>query len=634
MDRFQRKRVPSGRVMVLAASDAGRDRVHNGLKADCPTVFVAPHGGGAETVALHDVAALVIVLEPEGFVDSSYKSTVHAALERLGDDPCFRVFLAHDLDPSTVEDLVQRDLGNGVTLQDVVQYDVDVQLPTAELLDFLHDLPTIRDANAWARIRVRVLGVAGYAVSVAQIAAALAVVGFCVSDRGLQVDPTTLHPWISALAAVSAGLLLPPVVSVVLVLPRWFRCGGTPMEARRLGFAIVLSTALLYGVFFILFPALEGRLAPFWPAIIAGFVLDNLRRESLRARLSHIRFSARVGQVRRSFQERRGALLRTAPLGMPWVTDWRPRVFISYRHRGDGPGAADRVWKMLEGLDGEVFHDSRTLKKGDGWRRALGQQLGGANIVLFLVDEDYLASDMCLGEMFQAFETTRRTGAPTLSVLMREPLRKGNHPDDLPPGLGKVLAGLPRSPAIILRHWTDEDLKLVASWVKRGWRGSQAVLRGISGGVVVLGAHLLHWVGNAGFFAAWLAIPAAVALAVGLDHSIGALGSLRHPGLGLAAAFWAGFVGRLTLYSWFSLFYSTGDPANARRKRRQLGLSHGFMTIAHLGLAAAVLLGASALLWGWATAVFLLGATTAIHYATVTQHHLAVLERSSRPPRS
>jgi internalin A len=148
--------------------------------------------------------------------------------------------------------------------------------------------------------------------------------------------------------------------------------------------------------------------------------------------------------------------LPTAPAGTA------VNIFISYSHKDDAlRGELDTHLKLFQrvGLV-DTWHDRR-LSPGDDWRSQIDRQLDGAEVVLFLVSADFLASDYCFDiEATRALRRHRAGNAIVVPIIVRDCVWQ-----DAPFSYLQVLPDT----ALPVRLWPDRDSawKNVAEGVRR-----------------------------------------------------------------------------------------------------------------------------------------------------------------------
>lgn len=126
------------------------------------------------------------------------------------------------------------------------------------------------------------------------------------------------------------------------------------------------------------------------------------------------------------------------------------KIFISYCHRDEG------LRKDLEAhlsplqREGVIEHwNDRMIIPGDGWEDAIDEKLGSADLYLFLISPDFIASDYCYGkELARALERHRAGEALALPIVVRPVEWKTT-------ALGQI-QGLPKH-GIAVTAWTNAD---------------------------------------------------------------------------------------------------------------------------------------------------------------------------------
>jgi hypothetical protein len=112
----------------------------------------------------------------------------------------------------------------------------------------------------------------------------------------------------------------------------------------------------------------------------------------------------------------------TKRMPTPPPTSGPARIFLSYSHQ-DEPhrktlGDALRVLERQELVT--IWHD-RQIQVGDAWRGQIDAHLESANLILFLVSRDFLASDYCWDvEMKRAMERHNDGTARVVPIFLRD----------------------------------------------------------------------------------------------------------------------------------------------------------------------------------------------------------------------
>ena len=136
------------------------------------------------------------------------------------------------------------------------------------------------------------------------------------------------------------------------------------------------------------------------------------------------------------------------------MNDERPpvRVFFSYSHADDRHRI--RLEKALKLLERQGLIDTWTDRKllpGDRWEEGIEEELERADLVLFLVSDDFLASDFIWGrEMKRALERQEKGETQVVPVIVR--------PCDWHPApFGKLQAVPEHGRAVTDPEWGNED---------------------------------------------------------------------------------------------------------------------------------------------------------------------------------
>lgn len=130
-------------------------------------------------------------------------------------------------------------------------------------------------------------------------------------------------------------------------------------------------------------------------------------------------------------------------------------IFISYAHEDEG--VKDDLLKHLMPLKRSKkissWHD-REIKPGENWALLISDNIGKADIIVFLVSIDFINSDYCFGiEMQMALERENEKTASVIPVIVRNCMWK-----DMP--FARLLA-LPRDGKAIA-SWPDRDSALTS----------------------------------------------------------------------------------------------------------------------------------------------------------------------------
>lgn len=129
------------------------------------------------------------------------------------------------------------------------------------------------------------------------------------------------------------------------------------------------------------------------------------------------------------------------------------KVFISYSHKDDGHrNALENHLSSLKRSGLITTWSDRKLQAGDDWANSIDSNLEEANIILFLVSSDFIASDYCIDiEFKRAIEKHRLGEATLIPIIVRDCDWKDSE-------LGKIQA-LPRD-ANPVDNWDKKD----AAW--------------------------------------------------------------------------------------------------------------------------------------------------------------------------
>ena len=104
------------------------------------------------------------------------------------------------------------------------------------------------------------------------------------------------------------------------------------------------------------------------------------------------------------------------------LNEVRVKVFYSYSHKDEY--FRDRFEVHMSGLKRkniiEQWHDRKILA-GEDWDNSISQNLKSADIILFLVSADFLASDFCYHqEVLVSIERHKRGECSVVPVIIRD----------------------------------------------------------------------------------------------------------------------------------------------------------------------------------------------------------------------
>jgi len=152
------------------------------------------------------------------------------------------------------------------------------------------------------------------------------------------------------------------------------------------------------------------------------------------------------------------------------------KIFISYCHRDEGLRKdleAHLSPLQREGVI-EHWHD-RMIVPGNGWEDAIDERLGSADLYLFLISPDFIASDYCYGkELTRALERHRAGDALVLPIVVRPVDWKTT-------ALGQI-QGLPKD-GIPVTTWANADeawlnvvsgVRSACNWISERFRAKTA----------------------------------------------------------------------------------------------------------------------------------------------------------------
>src|SRR5277367_2422323 len=105
-------------------------------------------------------------------------------------------------------------------------------------------------------------------------------------------------------------------------------------------------------------------------------------------------------------------------------------LFVSHASRDDAMAVALEAWLRGKGFT-DVFVDHSDIGAGDKWALALRDAAGACRVVVCLVTDNWLASDVCFGEFMVAWLMGKRI-VPLFALNAGAPVRSDR--------LGKVLA--------------------------------------------------------------------------------------------------------------------------------------------------------------------------------------------------
>lgn len=126
------------------------------------------------------------------------------------------------------------------------------------------------------------------------------------------------------------------------------------------------------------------------------------------------------------------------------------KIFISYCHRDEGLRKELETHLSPLQREGVIEHwHDRMIVPGDGWEDKIEEKLGSADLYLFLISPDFIASEYCYGkELTRALERHRAGDALVLPVVVRPVEWKTT-------ALGQI-QGLPKD-GIPVTTWANAD---------------------------------------------------------------------------------------------------------------------------------------------------------------------------------
>ena len=125
-------------------------------------------------------------------------------------------------------------------------------------------------------------------------------------------------------------------------------------------------------------------------------------------------------------------------------------LFVSHASKDDATAVALEAWLRDRGFT-DLFIDHSSIDAGEKWREALRDAAGACRIVVCIVTENWLASDVCFGEFEAAWLMGKRI-IPLFALgsgVTAQPKRLGN---------GRGGGSRPRPRALPGRPWAGLDL--------------------------------------------------------------------------------------------------------------------------------------------------------------------------------
>src|SRR5713226_3133531 len=97
------------------------------------------------------------------------------------------------------------------------------------------------------------------------------------------------------------------------------------------------------------------------------------------------------------------------------------RMFFSYSHKDEGSKEQLEIHLAILQRKGLInTWSDRKILAGQNWESIIETQLDHADIVLFLISADFVASDYCYGkEMLRALERHERNEAKVIPIILR-----------------------------------------------------------------------------------------------------------------------------------------------------------------------------------------------------------------------
>jgi len=171
---------------------------------------------------------------------------------------------------------------------------------------------------------------------------------------------------------------------------------------------------------------------------------------------------------------------------------------------------------------------------------------------------------------------------------------------------------------VYVQSWSDEDLEELARRLhSAGWSSPQVALGRFGSALLALLSNPLWALGNLGWFAAWIALPALFLVLAGYDETWPWLSALRWPGVALAACYGAGFLLRLTITSRFEARFGLENAQQRSTLRRKLASVQILLALALGAFGVLMAFQAETLVTVWGAVLLLLGWLLANSYKTV-----------------
>ncbi|MBI5222838.1 TIR domain-containing protein [Candidatus Micrarchaeota archaeon] len=553
------------------------------------------------------LCAAIIIIEKDGLKNDDFRYWLNWCIENVADKDDFRLFVY--LDNFAVEEIVRLANSGDKLLANLIDTVQLLESTTPEhlrdtLKSYLQKLDGLRDASIWRKLRVTSGVFMGRVATGIQISCgallAAAIITYVLKE---EVVISLLSGTSKQLFAVIAGIILFPVlltpmyplfrgISAANLLLR-----NNPRVIRWLVLFAVLAPAAIS------LPQRSGASGSYIAlGVSAGILLELTRRKGILSQreglslgnalnVNKIQFLPRY--LLKSISERARDLMYN-----PLFSETSPKVFISYTRSSDwSKGYSLELYKMLQNAGVKSFLDRESIGEGSSWRTQLNRSIAEANVFIAVIDRYSVTRDWVAAEIITALTGKRLTGLPELIVLIEPQIIELTDDQMLPemlPVFNALLQeyGAPQkqgNPRLIVV--SDSTLQTVVSGLSHRFRTLSVFPHELSMLLMFLTIPLVS-IGPIGSFFGW---PAALFAYLQYWQKYDSAAILASLGIltftYLMCGYWLGFIGRLTMASWFEVKHK--NPATLTKV-------HIFSCIGLAGLLAVWSSSVNALILGWA----------------------------------
>jgi hypothetical protein len=374
------------------------------------------------------LAVAVVILERQGLDHPGFRKMLEVCIARVTEAPDFRLLVyLHDIKR---EELMEMSADDPV-LSQLIETTQLVETPSFDgfrrtLVPFLRNIERLQQRTAWQQLSRRGSifsgGIASILLCVAVFVSLLGLPAWCFGTPPLPIPPV----WVTITVMFVGVAVFPCLLPSLFLLCHGFN--GTRDALGILGpfyrhlfgsIVIVFSGGLL-------FSALGRPLPSLLPGLLAGVLLETLRRSAYRERRKQFDFAElrRAAIQPTSIQpdmRRDGLQFYKCPI-LPATT---ARVFISYTRQS--PAAcqiAAVIYRKLKNLGGDPFLDRASIPAGANWPSYLKAHLSECDAFVSILDESGAKRDWVAAELMAAQSAQRETGTPEVVILLDPALRK------------------------------------------------------------------------------------------------------------------------------------------------------------------------------------------------------------------